>query len=288
VNDPIFVVPWRRDLLNQLSGKAVVVVANGLDEMQTAIQVLDGMNVVLRCLVVRSKASLASISLKPEFANYPLAIYPSRLGRFQDLIRVLPILRKMNVRVYFCAEDKKNCEAIRILASLGIETVTTFESATVQWDLLKDLATYALLGIVPHAAIEPFHYIASRFNPKEPLEWDSVYFDDPSTYLNVDEQGRVALTRTDLIEGRFLALSPAEVTIESRSQALKEHYDSRSKFFLDRSPCAYCQGWRVCLGRFHAHKKKEQSCSEFFVELMDVIDCYNKGRGKQKDSVWQF
>jgi hypothetical protein len=157
----------------------------------------------------------------------------------------------------------------------------------VNWDSLADLASYALLGIVPHAAIEPFRYIASRYHPQERAEWDAVFFDDPVTYLHVSEAGEVALTRSDLREGRFLAPSPDKVTAETRNQAMENRRWIWHQFFLERARCASCEGWRLCRGRFAAQVERNPSCSKFFVELLDVIDRHKKAQARPGEQ-WQF
>jgi hypothetical protein len=287
VNDPIFVTPAREDLVGMLCGRAAVIAAGGIEEAVAALGLLAGKNIELRCLLVRTKAPLASLALPKELENRPVALHPSRLGRFQDLVRVLPALRGLNARVYLSADDAQNITSLRILASLGVETVAALEGA-VRWDLVTDLMTYALLGIFPHAAMEPFRYIASRYSPQEPAEWEAVYFDDPFTYLHLDEKGRVALTRSHLREGRFIASSPAEVTAEARAAALEERRDSLRTHFLEATRCASCQGWRVCQGRFAARAAEDPSCSAFFVELMDVVDRSRKQQGGKPKEPWQF
>jgi hypothetical protein len=147
--------------------------------------------------------------------------------------------------------------------------------------------TYALLGTVPHAPIDPFDHIADHYEPDRLTEWSAARFADPRSYLHVDATGKVALTREELLAGAFVAdlddLDDEE-GIE-RHPALRARDARRLDLFEQDHPCARCPGWRVCLGTFAASREAAPGCADFFVELMEVVDQRRARRDRDQEPV---
>ena len=284
MNSVIFVAERTEKLLTMLRGRSVVASANSLEEMRQLCETARGLDIDVHCVQLHTRAPLASLQLRKEEGFLPIALFPSQMGRLQDLVRILPVLRALNVRVYLPANDAEQLKSVRILASLGIHCAVLLEGEGVLWGLLTDLMTYALLGLAPHATIEPFQLICGNYDPRYRTAFDAVYFDDPETYLHVNEQGGVALTRADLRAGRLIAATIEEATETVRSAAHDAYCDSWKDHFLARTKCASCPGWRVCVGRFAPVTDAEPDCSAFFAEMMDVIDRHHEGQ--KKASVW--
>ena len=284
MNSVIFVVEDIEKLFPLLRGRTVVVSAHSLEEMRRVHAAARKLDVDIHCVRLYTRAPLASLPLRTEEDSFPIALFPSRMGRLQDLVRLLPVLKSLNVRVYLPADDPERLTSLRILASLGIDCAVLLDGERVLWDLLTDLMTYALLGLAPHASIEPFRLISGTYNPKFRTAFQTVYFDDPVTYLHVNDQGGVALTRDGLRAGRLIAASIGEATESVRAAACEEYRDSWKDHFLKRTKCASCPGWRVCVGRFAASADAEPGCAAFFTEMMDVIDRQNDRRKKVKQT----
>jgi hypothetical protein len=282
VNSVIFVAECTEKLLPLLKGRSVVASAYSIEEMRKLPATARKLDVDVHCVQLHTKAPLASLLLRAEEDSFPIALFPSEIGRLQDLVRILPVLRDLNIRVYLPANNAGQLKSIRILASLGIDCAVLLDGGGVLWDLLTDLMTYALLGLAPHASIEPFQLICGNYDPRFRAAFGSVYFDDPVTYLHVNEQGGVALTRDDLRAGRLVAASIEDATESVRSAAYDAHCDLWKNHFLTRTKCASCPGWRVCVGRFAAWAEAEPGCTAFFAEMMDVIDNQHKGQKKVK------
>ncbi len=284
MNSAIYVLDWNEQLLERLRGRTVVVSTRSLDEMQRAREGADRFQANVHCVILHANAPLALLPLPTDGIAFPLALFTQSMGRFQDLVLLLPVLRAMNVRIYMPADLEESLTGVRILASLGIDCAITFDGSSVQWDMLTDLMTYALIGMTQHADIEPFSFIAGQYNPQSRGGFGAVYFDDPTTYLHVSADGRVALTRSEMREGRFFASSVEEVTDENRLAAWDAQRESWRRFFLERSPCAQCPGWRICGGAL-ASSAHTAGCAQFFAELMDVID-RQRSRTKVK-AIWR-
>jgi len=112
------------------------------------------------------------------------------MGSFSTVAPRIASLRKLNLRLYLPTHSTENLTALRILTSLGIECAAVITRET-DWEALADLATHALLGLVKHASLQPFEYVAAHYDPQQRTDFGAVYFDDPRAFLHLDRQGSV-------------------------------------------------------------------------------------------------
>jgi hypothetical protein len=211
------------------------------------------------------------------------------MGRFPEFIRRLPIIRQLNMRVYLSTDFDENYVSIRILSSLGVETAVLFGREKIDWDRLKDLVSYAFFAQGSHAGIAPFHYLATRYDKNGRTDFGSVYFDDPSTYLHLDKEGKVGLSKEDLEAGHFLFENVEMIEQIEKHERYRERLDRWREVFLRGFGCASCPGWRICLGKFPQISLDGQGCREFFTEMLDQVEKYqeiNRQRTAQK-ILWQ-
>ena len=210
------------------------------------------------------------------------------LGRFRDLARHLDRLRKLNLRVYLPCDHADNLAGLRILSSVGIACCADFRDGGTDWEALADLATYAVLERTPHAAMEPFAFIAANYYSTDRLDWGRVCFDDPRHFLHLSEDGRVALSQADLAEGRFVAHNLSEIETPADFPPIRERLRAWRHFFIDNHPCASCAGWRICLGKFSANLSGNPGCAEFFGEMMDLVRRHTALRAAPEERrIWQ-
>jgi radical SAM protein with 4Fe4S-binding SPASM domain len=280
---PILVRDWDGSGLASLGKAPLVLSVDSLASLRDAVRAAEGNGNPIRCLVLRTPAPLSELGDARDLAQLPIALHPGGIGELRRVVRMLPALRDMNLRVYFDGGTEKACTEARVLASLGIETAVCLRCEAANPGLLSDLAAYALLGLVQHASIEPFEYIAANYVPQGRTDFRAVYFDDPETYLHVDAQGRVALTRDELGAGVFIADSVGALTETAREAALAERRNEWRRAFIERDRCASCQAWRICMGN---GDKVGAGCSGFFVELMDIVDRRRASTGRSRQ-VWR-
>ena len=201
----------------------------------------------------------------------PLAVVAPSLGRFRDLARHLDRLRTLNLRVYLPCGQPGNLAGLRILSSVGVHCCADFRKGGTDWEALADLATYAVLERTPHAAMEPFAFMAANYPASHRLDWGRVWFDDPRHFLHLDGNGRVALSQAELAEGRFVAHSLDEIQAPAEFPPIRERLRSWRTYFVDGHPCAFCGGWRLCLGKFSRDPAAPGGCAEFFLEMIDLV-----------------
>lgn len=287
MNWPRIVCPPNPSLLQSFTGRTVAVRVNHPGEApQAAAQVWESGN-DLFCVIVESDTPLAQIEFREDQKAIPLAVMAPSWGKFRDLVKLLVMLRDFNLRVYLRCENPENITGLRILSSVGIHTCAVFDGQT-NWEALADLMTYAVLERVPHASMEPFTFIASRYDSFSYLEWGCVYFDDPRDFLHLDAQGRVALSPSDLSQKRFIAPSLSEITAPDEFPAIRERLQAWRHFFVENHPCASCGGWKICLGKFAANIPENQGCSAFFLEMLEVARQHQARHAQVEEGrIWQ-
>jgi hypothetical protein len=281
------VFPFREDLVPRLAGLAVVPRVGTLENVGDVLNPLYRVGSEPRCLLVESEAPLTSAGLHPGLAGVPIALRVPCLGPIAEFIRLLPVLRQLNLRVYIPACGDGNLTSVRILSSLGFATAVLLDGEEPDWDGLSDLMTYAFFGQVPHAPIAPFGYLLDNFDQRGRSEFEAVYFDDPRSYLHMDAEGRVALTRGDLERGEFLADDVESIRdgVEDM-EPFRARMDAWSEHFLNFDACSSCPGWRVCSGRFARERQPDEACRAFCSELLDNLE---KSRAARRDTLtlWQ-
>jgi hypothetical protein len=203
---PHIVCPNCEILLQSFTGRTVVLRLESSENLAAGLENLRKSGNILGGVILETDHPLADLAFADCPRDLPLALYTPALGNFRDLARHLDRLRQLNLRVYLPADKNDNLTSLRILSSVGIHAGAVFAHGT-DWEYLADLATYALLGRAPHAAIEPFAFIAANYRPGQNLNWGSVFFDEPRHFLHLDIHGRVALSPVELAGQRFVAAS---------------------------------------------------------------------------------
>ena len=287
MNSPILVCPADLNLLNRLQGRTLVIRLEESDNIPEVMQYSRTLQINLHCLWVNTEIPITSVLFHELWQDIPLAWYASSLGRLRDLVKQLPMLKKLNIRIYLPTTIRENYAAVRILSSLGINAALVLNGRGQDWEMIGDLMTYALFGLGPHAPIEPFHYIASHYAPNQRTDFSVVYFNDPSRYLHVDVQGRIAMSQEDLLAGNFIAQDINTLGAPEQCCGYIQGLEGWRSFFLEPAGCAYCPGWRVCLGKYAKFKENNPGCVDFFVELMDSVEQYRSQKHDRVKDIWQ-
>jgi hypothetical protein len=239
----------------------------------------------LFCVIIESSVPLQEIELAEDLRRTPLAIMSPSMGRFQDASAKIKAWRSFNLRVYLPCDGADNMTAFKILASLGVQSCALLGSGHEDWECLSDLMTYAVLGLFPHAPIEPFSFIADNYEAGDYLDWGALYFDDSKKFLHLNGDGRVALSRAELEKGHFIAGSLAECDVVAAARARTRAWTT---YFLENHACSRCLGWKVCLGKFSAFLPEGHGCSELFAAMVEVARQYQRLKALPSEmQVWR-
>jgi hypothetical protein len=128
--------------------------------------------------------------------------------------------------------------------------------------------------------------LAERYTPNVRYDFSAVYFNDPTRYVHVDDEGRIALSYQDLADQCFVSTDLKELDSLSDTQEYKERSERWRYFFLETEGCAYCEAWRICLGKFCEYAKRSDGCSSFFKEFLAAIELYQEAKNR-KMTLWQ-
>lgn len=286
MNSLIPVCPPQPELLKHLQGKKVVFRIGSIDLIPGTVDLGQKYDTHIHSLIVLSKVPVADVSFAKEYRDLPVALFSPRLGRFRDLVPRLQILKQMNIRIYLPFDTDQNISGLRILSSLGIASTAVLKHPNIDWERLSDLMVYALLGIVPRAPIDPFQYLADRYSPNARNDFSAVYFDDPSRYVHVDDNGHIALSSRELADRKFIADSISELHFLTENRLYLDRLESWRRFFLQTEGCAFCEAWRICLGKFNSNNGLDHGCSVFFKEFLETIEQYRSLKVK-KAELWQ-
>ncbi|MFQ5504278.1 MAG: hypothetical protein ACE5F1_05690 [Planctomycetota bacterium] len=267
----VLVCPPDDALLSRLSGHGLILRCEDPRSLADVVEQARRPEVELSCILLRSRAPLACLRLDPGWRLLPLAVHVPGAGSLREVLAMVPELRQFKLKLFLPAERQENLSAVRILASLGIDSGLTMPEAGADWESLADLMTYALLGMIPHAPIEPFAFIADHYAPNSTLDFGAVWFEDPSRYLHLDAEGRIALSAGECERGEFAGHVDRLDELET-SAAYQERSSATDRHFLSEEGCAYCPGWRVCLGKFAGEANNGRRCAAFFEELMEVVE----------------
>lgn len=285
---PKIVIPYNKTLLRSMSGQIVAVRVKSIPQAaEAAAHVRDSGN-ALFCAIVEANSPLAELALHDGIKDIPLAIMAPAMGKFRRVTAILPVLRGGNIRIYLPCDRPDNITSLRLLSSLGIHCCALFAPGETDWEELADLMTYAVLERAPHAPIEPFEFIASSYEPSSYLDWGRIFFDDPRHFLHLDARGRVALSRREASMGDFIAAGIAEIAAADEFPAISERINSWRYRLAENHPCAFCAGWKICLGRFAPEAGEDGGCAGFFQEMLDVARQRGAQRaGGEELRVWQ-
>lgn len=284
---PMLVCPPPEPALRPLiSGRSVIVAVDDERRVPEAISSARGSAAHFKGLLVRTSTPLGSIAFDEAWETVPLALFVRQTGDLGAVIRAVRALRRMRVKVFVPADTTENLLGLRVLSSLGVDGVVDLTFPSVNWEVLADLMAYALLGIAPHADIEPFSFLAKSYVPGKRLDFASCYFSDPSKYLHVDGHGNVALTRAELEAKNFLDRRPWTSADIAASSAYRKHKNRWREDFVEVTRCSSCAGHRLCLGKFAHVDSQGGDCGEFFVELMDVIERHQSATASLKRREW--
>jgi len=287
VGHHVLVCPADADLLSRLHGRAVVLRVPALEALDRAVDDARRAKVHLHCVPVEVRHPLGLLTLEERWKDIPLALAVPALGRLRDVVRQLPVLRQMNLRVVLPADSPENLTGIRILASWGVACTAVPGSGRIPWEALSDLGTYALLGLAPHGPIEPFAYLADHYDPGARTDFRGVWFEDPTRFLHMDGAGRFAFSSAELAGGQFADLRPEELDSIDASEAYRERLEAWRLVFLEKDGCASCPGWRICLGTFAATARTDRGCRDCFAELLTVIERHQAGSRNRRGALWQ-
>lgn len=233
----VTICPHNRQLLKAYKGRKVAVTVRDTGVAARAAADARAVGVDLSRVIVETRLPLGRLKWGPDLTSVPLVVVSPSFGAFRDLEPHIGVLKELDITVHLPTEGAGNMAGLRILSSLGIRCAAIIGREWQDWEAISDLATYAVLGPAPHAAIQPFTQMAVSGEPFPAVNWDLPCF-----------TGSLRFVRTP--DGKsFTAATGARPR--------------------PAAPCRTCAGWTACRGRFTA-AAAQGGCASFFREMADI------------------
>jgi hypothetical protein len=286
MNSHIIVSPLNENLISRFTRRKFVVHTNDIDSVLKANEIVNKHN-ELHAILILSEQPFSSIPVAEAWTGIPLAIYVPRLGVFKEFITKIDLLRKLNLRTFFSSDNPNVTTESSILSSLGIACGIYFSDMPIHWERMIDLLHYAVYSQGNHAPIEPFQYLVSHYKPLSNTDFSSVYFNDPSRFLHINEKGQIAFTAEELRHGQYFCEGVSSIANIASMQAYQERLNKWQEHFLEFSHCSSCPSWRVCQGKFSDTRNKDSGCRIFFENMLEAAEFYRKKTDNLRGRIWQ-
>lgn len=270
-NSYIFVVKHDWSMMYRLRGLAVVFVVNHLDDILRIEQMKDQSTKVIAYLYEDPTASLAAITLNPEWKNLPIILYLNRLGQYRDVHMKVEMLKRLNTIVIFTGNLHQSCKDAQILSSLNIHSGIRITPDTPFDDEILDLMTYHFYSVAPHAPLEPFSTMDHYYNGNNRVSPALANFENPDRYIHMDKDYHLAFSFKALENKEFFENNPDDLMLIGNHPAIEAEKHSWQKMFIETHPCTFCPAFRVCLGYFEAAREKGD-CKRVMQELLESIE----------------
>lgn len=289
MDNHFIVCKYTPDILKDLNKKSVVFHVDNLSRLNEIKKNCADHNIHIHCIIYKTKKNLCDLNFSEEWSGFPIAIESASIGKLNMLLRMTPILGKLNIRFYFSTLNKNCYSDIRILASLGYCCTLKIDGDSAKWEAITDLMTYSILNVVRHAEIYPFDYVGYYYDTQIKTDYSAVYFEDPQRYLHLTKDKKLALTSHDKKENNLHYFDINEYDTIDEKKEYQDFIYNWQKFFLKPTKCGCCKGWRICLGKFEKYIDSNPGCSEFFGEFLDILDIQKQNNKitKPNDEIWQ-
>ena len=280
------VCPYEPELINGFHEREIAVRVDSPSLVREAGNAVRNSGNRLLCVILDSAQPVDAVPFEDGWSGIPILLTAPAAGEFRSIVHKLPLLRSLNLKIYLSSTNE-NIRDARILSSLGLSCALRIEPGAVDWEALSDLMTYALCARAPHAPIDPFDYISRNYDSKVHLKWGAVYLDDPEKYFHLDKEKNVALSAKEALARQFIGrLDEIE---KAEPEEIARRTDAWSRNFTGFSPCATCEGFKLCMGSLRPEDEITEGCTAFFSETLETLEAlYAQEQRAGKDHVWRL
>lgn len=236
---------YSQALTEKLSGYSLIPRVDDFRKIDEIVTEVQKSNQLFCIWVDCSLMSISDLDFECIKTDTPIILYAYNIGDIFKTLCKVDTIRNHNIRIFLNSAFKENFHSVKILSSLGIDTGILLDSKHIDDDLFLDLASYALLGQVPHASIEPFDYIWRNIMQEHNLDTETIFFNNPEKYIYINDSLDFSFSLEDLNNCCFIGnlsdIDHIDFTTEV-DQKLNRYY---SHFFaLDK--CSKCSAFKVC------------------------------------------
>ena len=285
-NKHILVTDGNWPYFDKLKGHALVVYVQEIDDINRIINEVQTPTKLHAIVYENRLLSLESISIDERWNTNPIILKIGRLGQFRNVVQKIEQLKSMNVIITLQADLAQNYRDVQLLSSLGIHTGIDFDGCEVNWDAFQDIIAYAFYGRMSHAEIEPFSSMCTHYCGMNYVSPGMASFYNPERYVHVDQYGHLALSREQLIAGKFFDEGWDLLANISSHPSLKNEAHNWQQLFIENNPCTFCPAFRVCMAYFIKCGDKEK-CQNAMSDLLEAIE-FNKSQQSKQNQLCQL
>jgi hypothetical protein len=282
----ILVCPFNEKLITGLNKRALVITTDDFNILNYIENRVNTGN-KLHAIKIRTDKALSDIDFREEWEKIPLALYTPDFGAYKNFLHKLNTLRKLNIRIFLSSDNDFNFTALKMLSSLNINCGLYFDNEPFNWELINDLMHYSVYSNTRHAPVEPFAWLTTNYEPAEYNDFSSVYFNDPSRFLYLNEKEQIALTEKDFLNNNFIGEGLNALENITGNKNYIDSQNTRYEIMLRMDECAFCQAFRICQGKFSDLANKNETCKPFLSDLLDAADYYYS-KTKTGKEIWQL
>lgn len=267
----IFVTPFSDIMYRRLeSGATVILLFNGDDEkkMINAVAALRQKGISVKRIVLICKTLGNFIANGIAHSNHTLDIRLEKNPDVREILNNSDLMARSNRRFVLKLHTRDDATIIRVLCSLQIPVLIDIRDEFVNWEILKDLTTDALLGSAPRASMDPITALASSFR-QESFRLADVYYENPVRYLWSDGTENLFLSEADMHNKRPLIFHDTDRWSHSKTyiQGINREYD----ILEHKELCAFCDGFFLCKG-YLSQFNKQLHCKMYMNDFLDNLE----------------
>ena len=264
----IIIYDYSPSMTDRFSGEHLIPRVAKIEDVEQAYNSARRENTIFCVWVDAPLMSLSDLKIEALNESIPIVVHVYSLGDTFKLLSSIDSFRRLSLRVFLSSSSDENFSSIKLLSSLGVDTGLLFDALHIDDERFLDLASYSLLGQVPHASIEPFDYIWRNIQQDKNLDFDTVFFVNPQKYIYVNENLDYSLTRQDLQNKRYIGnlnlLKEIDFNIETKIK-----FDGYYSHFFTLDSCSKCPSFKVCN---RASQDKFKNCQNVFASVFEYAE----------------
>lgn len=268
---------YNKSITEKLSGCHAIPRVRCVEDIEAAVMDTGKQNQVYCVWVDCPLMSISDMRWDCVETDRPIVLYAYSIGDMFKVLLEIERLRRLNIRVFLSSTCQENFHGLKVLSSLGIDCGLLLDSRHINDECFLDLASYALLTNAPHASMEPFDYICRHVMQSENLDIRTIYFDNPSKYIYVNDNLDFAFNEESLKNNEFVGnlANVSEIDFDTETSAKLERYYSH---FIALDDCCKCPSFKIC-------DRKSQTlfddCKEVYSTIFEFAEIRNTQRQQQ-------
>lgn len=280
-SEKILIVSFEDYISQPVKGERIIIRFDDIDAFMSNCHNIPNGNLVFAIWLHLPDKCLSDITFSRESPQIPIILHCSGVGSINQILDDIHILQEMQIKCFMpCSSE--NFKGIKILSSLGIETGILFDNNIVDSEKFLDLASFACVSPMRHAAIEPFDYIWRNIGQDNNLDFSTVYLTNPFKYIHVDVNSNCAYSYEMLASGKFTGKlnDILKDTIGYETKYKEEHY---YKHFMELTKCAKCSAFKICNRTLQDNFEDCEATMKEVYELCELRDSMERQNNQGKE-----